>query len=551
MLIFRGLYREFKKRKKNFRRKIALRKKIAHPDTHLCSANTKNECRMKVNVTVKGYTQVSPAEIAIAYRQSPEWQLYEVVMTSALMGNLYECAPERAVAIRTLVSLCDPVFVAKLAVYVRQNLNLRTVPLILTVELARIHQGDTLVQRAVNQVVVRADEITELLTCYQYANQRMGSKKLNRLSKQIQIGLQNAFNRFDEFQFSRCNNAAEIKLRDALFLVHPKAKDASQQQILNKIVTDELATPDYWESELTSLTQANYSSEIERTEAFRNTWQGLIDNRKVGYIALLRNLRNLLKSSVSEIHVEKVCEFLTAPEAIVRHKQTPFRYLAAWREVSRFTTPEAAMLKVALEKAVLIAAANISGFDESSRVLVACDISGSMQKPVTPKSAVNLFDIGLLTGMMLRPVCKNVITGVFGSEWKTVNFPTTNALLHLDSYYRHEGEVGYATNSHLAIRHLTDREISVDKIMIFSDGHLWDQAGQRSDLAMTWMKYKQLYPKSKLYLFDLAAHGRVTVEPYHREDVTVISGWADRIFDVLAAIDNGGDALLDIKSLRI
>ena len=34
-----------------------------------------------------------------------------------------------------------------------------------------------------------------------------------------------------------------VKLKDALFLVHPKAKDDAQQVVFDKIVRDELAIP--------------------------------------------------------------------------------------------------------------------------------------------------------------------------------------------------------------------------------------------------------------------------------------------------------------------
>lgn len=99
----------------------------------------------------------------------------------------------------------------------------------------------------------RADEITELLACYELLNEREGTKKLNRLSKQLQKGLALAFNRFDEYQFAKYNRNTGVKLRDALFLVHPKAKDEGQQALFDKIVQNTLQTPYTWETELSAL----------------------------------------------------------------------------------------------------------------------------------------------------------------------------------------------------------------------------------------------------------------------------------------------------------
>jgi len=93
--------------------------------------------------------------------------------------------------------------VAQLAVYAREQMHLRTVPLVLAVELAKLHNGDNLVSWLVARVVQRADEITELLAYYQLANERKGTKKLGLLSKQMQKGLALAFNRFDEYQFAK------------------------------------------------------------------------------------------------------------------------------------------------------------------------------------------------------------------------------------------------------------------------------------------------------------------------------------------------------------
>jgi len=92
-------------------------------------------------------------------------------------------------------------------------MNLRSVPMILAVELARLYSGNEIVKRAVAGVVKRADEITEILAYYQIANKREGSKKLNRLSKQIQKGLIESFNRFDEYQFAKYNTDSAVSLR--------------------------------------------------------------------------------------------------------------------------------------------------------------------------------------------------------------------------------------------------------------------------------------------------------------------------------------------------
>lgn len=146
-------------------------------------------------------------------------------------------------------------------------MNLRSVPMILTVELARLYSGNEIVKRAVAGVVKRANEITEILAYYQIANKREGSKKLNRLSKQIQKGLIESFNRFDEYQFAKYNANSAVSLRDALFLVHPKAKDEAQQAVFDKIVSGQLAIPYTWETELSELGKQAFENEKAKAQA--------------------------------------------------------------------------------------------------------------------------------------------------------------------------------------------------------------------------------------------------------------------------------------------
>jgi hypothetical protein len=65
-------------------------------------------------------------------------------------------------------------------------------------------------------------------------------------------------------------------------------------------------------------------------------------------------------------------------------------------------------------------------------------------KPVSPRSKVLLYDIGLLMSMMLQSQCKNVISGMFGDTWKRVPMPKNGILRNVDAFYKREGEVGYS-----------------------------------------------------------------------------------------------------------
>jgi hypothetical protein len=163
-------------------------------------------------------------------------------VSSLLHDSFYEKAEDRLVRLQQLIEKVSPEYCAKLAVYARRSMNL----LCANCAFGRVSEkaeAGAWVGKAIEQVVMRPDEITEILAYYQQTNQRTGTKRLNRLSKQIQKGLAKAFNQFDEYQFAKYNQNTEVKLRDALFLVHPKPKDLAQQAVFDKITQDTLSTP--------------------------------------------------------------------------------------------------------------------------------------------------------------------------------------------------------------------------------------------------------------------------------------------------------------------
>lgn len=503
---------------------------------------------MKFNFINKA-KQIINHEGAPAFALTKELELYTAVATAGLSDQFYEKESDKLQRIIKLIAKNDAAFVAKLAVYVREQMYLRSIPLVLTVELAKLHSGDDLVLKLTSRVVQRADEITELLAYYAVANQRADVKQLNKLSKQLQKGLAEAFNKFDEYQFAKYNREAKVKLRDALFLVHPKAKDDAQQALFNKIAKDGLQAPYIWEVELSALGQQKFDSVELKKEAFKAKWEELIFSNKIGYMAVLRNLRNILETEVSKEALDKVCNYLRNEQAVKRSKQLPFRFLSAYRELKELKNGRVSKVLDALEDAVVYSAANIAGYDESTKVVIAADVSGSMQKAISAKSKVQNFDIGLMLAMLLQSRCDNVITGMFGDTWKVINVPKKNILANVMEFHRREGEVGYATNGYLVIQDLIQRKKVVDKIMVFTDCQLWNSHGS-DQMVDVWKRYKKLAPAAKLYLFDLAGYGNTPLNVL-RDDVFLIAGWSDKVFDVLAAIEKGSDALKMINSIEL
>jgi 60 kDa SS-A/Ro ribonucleoprotein len=65
-----------------------------------------------------------------------------------------------------------------------------------------------------------------------------------------------------------------------------------------------------------------------------------------------------------------------------------------------------------------------------------------------------------------------------------------------------------------------------------------------------WKQYKKIAPAAKLYLFDLAGLGNTPLN-LQRDDVYLIAGWSDKIFNVLNAIEEGSNAVKLIDAITL
>ncbi len=515
----------------------------------------------KFNKTTKNINKTVNYEGEESYILSNEMELYSLVCTTTISNKFYEGSKQIVQRLRDLVNSVDHKFTAKLAIYVRNEMYLRSVPLVLIVELAKIHSGDNLISKTIQRVVNRADDITELLSYYQISGKRNETKKLNKISNQIKKGIRMVFesSKFDEYQYSKYNRNTEVRLRDALFITHPKPSNNHQKGLFYRIANDCMETAHTWETQMSEAGKKNSPVTTKK-----KIWEDMIDSNKMGYMATLRNLKNMLNEGVSLQHMEKVCAYLSDPVAVSKSKQLPFRFLSAYRMLvgnswNRYNEYDEHiidndvsflnMVLVALESAITYSIQNIPMFDNEN-VLIATDVSASMISPVSKHSVVTMYDIGTVLAMIMYKKCNTSVTGMFGNTYKNINLPKNNILKNADEIYKREGEVGYSTNGYKVIQYAYKHNVKFDRIMMFTDCQLWNSTMTNSSLRLEWNKYKLKNPNCKLCLFDLNGYGNLPID-LSNKDVTLISGWSDKIFNVLSSIESGDDTLKLIYDIEI
>lgn len=466
-----------------------------------------------------------------AWKLNPEMELYTYVCTSTLSPKFYGPGiRDQVLRICELIEQCDPVFVEKLAVFAREKMFLRTIPVVLTVECAR--QGKGNIRRMASRVIQRPDEIVEMLGAYAKANGRVsGTKIFRKLSNQLKRGIGDAFNKFDEYQFAKWNRSKSINLKDAMRVCHPKPINEEKSALFKKILEDNLEVPYTWEVELSRAGQEGRSK--------KEVWEELIESGRLPYMALLRNLRNLENANISKEHMDSVIETISSQENVLRSKQLPFRFLSSYKSVSTNG------FKKALNEAVKASIQNIDFFKSTDKVLIACDVSGSMSVPVSEKSTVEMINIGLLLGMLMKYKVSVCDTGIFGTRWMEYEMNSNEPLDNVGFSWDISRKVGLSTNGYKVIGWLLKKERSYNKICFFTDCQLY--GGPMNDL---WKKYKRKHPQAKLYLFNLAGYGDTPVD-WKNNDVTLISGWSNEIFKILRSVEDGEEVLDQIHKVEL
>lgn len=394
---------------------------------------------MRINIAPKPIVNNEGVQVS---HLKPIDELRRTVLACMLWeSGYYDGGEAIADRIKRLVSLCKPFEVAALAIEAREKQRLRHVPLLLVRELARRPSVcvDGLISSTLCRVIQRADELAEFLALY-------WSEGKKPLAKQVKKGLALAFGKFNEYSLAKYNRDASIKLRDVLFMVHAKPKDEEQAALWERLVKGELQTPDTWEVAL--------SSGADRKETFER----LIAEGKLGYLALLRNVRNMQDAGVDE---SIVAEALIS--GAKNSKALPFRFVAAARACPAWERHIDAAMTVSLESLEKL----------NGKTIVLVDTSPSMDVKLSQKSDLSRKDAAGALAILLRGICENV--RVFAFSDKVGEVPARTGMALIDSIQQRVPSNG--TRLGLAVKAVAEAAQDADRLIVFTDEESQDPVG--------------------------------------------------------------------------
>lgn len=527
----------------------------------------------------------------MAFKMEDKEELISTVMTTFLQGEYYEKEATKIARIQELLKKVDPLFAAKLAIYTRNEGNLRSVTHFVAAEIAKYVSGTDWGKRFYNRIVVRPDDMSEIVSAYAHIN-GMSQKDISKIPNAMKGGFKTALERLDAYQLDKYKmKNREVSLIDLIRLFHPKGNQKNAEafkRLVNGESLEGLYETKILEKEMTKAGQlTKNATEDEKKEAKHEAISEILGNVKgMPIMNLIRNLRNIILYAPDK--VEDACAQLRIKDKILKSRLLPFRFATAYAEVEKmiwgksntdtaiafesdkakdeltkaqFDSLKRSVLD-ALEDAIQYSVENIPELEGNVAILV--DHSGSCRGDAGGSSAVSAFSqtstamIGNLFGSMMAYRQKNVYVGLFGDKLIDVPMDRNMKMLDFNKMSFNKGAYcggGTETGIYDFMRKCIDEKKKVDNVVVFSDCQIG--SGERSFTPWYGMKgsdrgqhfhelfkeFKKLNPMCNWIVVNLRQSGGTSVFDKSMR-ILNIAGWSDKIFDVIKSQCRGWDAVI-------
>lgn len=321
----------------------------------------------------------------------------------------------------------DPQWTGAFLHWLRTTANLRSAPLVGAAEFVRARREADLEgysRQVVSSVLRRADEPGELIS---YWMSHYGRALPQPLKRGIADSLRRVYTPYALVKWD--SDARRVRFGDVIELTHPRPADAEQGALFAHAIDRrhgrgedvpkglpllgnraELMRLPVSERRPWLVGDRSASRQMLRDagmtwESIAGWLQGPMDSAaweaiipSMGYMALLRNLRNFDQAGVGDAVASEVAAKLAAPDQVARSGQLPLRFLSAYRatENLRWSWP--------LEQALNTSLNNIPSLP--GRTLILVDTSASMRDRFSRDGTLMRWDAATLFGLALAHRCE-------------------------------------------------------------------------------------------------------------------------------------------------
>ena len=264
------------------------------------------------------------------------------------------------------------------------------------------------------------------------------------------------------------------------------------------------------------------------TQAKADNWKELLDTNKLGILAALRNLRNVLINNPESSTITKLCELVSNPTLIREGKIMPYQLdLANEIMIAEFNSPYARQISQALAKGYELAIPNLSALIPGQNVIF-LDQSGSMhseiklsgQKYSTRTSCIS--KAALIAATIAKATNADII--VFGSSAKYVQYNPNLDVFTLAKQLSTANMGGTNLAAAWNLAQASGRKYT--RTFILSDNEC-----NRGNTYSSYMSYVKNVGHPYVYSVDLAGYGTNCIAG---EKVRYYYGYGFSMFDDIA-----------------
>lgn len=510
-----------------------------------------------------------------AYSLSDELRLLTMLNTLKIQNQFYRSEDETMKELRDLVERCDPYFVAQAVVYSRcMAEGMRAINHLAAALVAPYTAGTDWARRFYgiydkkahkNGCIFRTDDMREIKDIL-YA---LGYKGLPGA---VRKGFKDAIESMDAYRLAKYKDV----VIDIANLVHPNPllcncgtvslPDGEEISVLSALMRGISVTADTWEAaqseagqEVAKAVKEGKLTEEEAekvlAEAKADNWEGLLKDGKLGILAALRNIRNIMKNPRREI-IDMWCSLISNKDLIIKGLILPIHFDLAHDVIEKeFSNMDYAhqVLK-ALEDAYMESIPNVAKvFTGKTCIIVDC--SGSMRCSISDgkfEGAGNwwtsssretescAYKAGLIAGTIAKATGADIIK--FGSDAKYFDYNRNENVFSLAKKigtYNHG-----CTFPYTAFDLMTNKQKKYDRIIFISD----NEVNSRNLTSTSYKNYLRLC-SPYIYAIDLAAYGTT---PLAGNKIAYFYGYGRSLYEDLTKNEFDPSAVIDkVKQIVI
>jgi 60 kDa SS-A/Ro ribonucleoprotein len=483
----------------------------------------------------------------VAYAMTPKQAIAQYAATGCFNGTFYTDGAEQLDAVLNLCEQVEPEFIARTALYARQQGFMKDMPALLCSVLSV--KGPGLLAEVFDRVIDSPKMLRNFVQIMRSGV--VGRKSLGTLPKRLVLQWIESRSDAQLFVGSVGNDPS---LADVIKMVHPKPATPSRAALFGYLIGREhdrdalpelvrqyekfkrntnpgkVPVPDVPFQMLTSLP---LTTKDWRQIARNASWQ-----------MTRMNLNTFLRHGVFEDAelIGLVANRLRNPRKVADAKVFPYQLMAAFMNVSG-EMPIA--IRESLQDAMELAIKNVPRVE--GKVYVFPDVSGSMHSPVTgfrqgSTSKVRCIDVAaLVAAAVLR---KNPQAEVIPFESNVV----TCRLKPRDSVLTNAQKLASlpcgGTNCSAPLRHLNRKKAQGDLLIYVSDNESWIDSphygffgGGATATMKEWSTFKQRNPRAQMVCIDIQPYA--TTQAAERADITNVGGFSDQVFRLIADVAHG------------